>query len=82
MPNKCSLNKRWTVKAYNHFTGTIIHTYALTNDATHCCRYFSGFFMLEDVELSHKGQKYILVQNDLNNCMLSLLNHDNKQTIQ
>ena len=25
------------------------------------------FFMLEDVELNHNGQQYIVVQNDLNN---------------
>ena len=47
----------WHYKAY-------VYT---TDDATHCCSYFSVFLMLDHVELNHKGQQYILVQNNLNN---------------
>ena len=61
-------------KFHRHYKA-YVHT---TNDATHCCSYFQYFYMVDDVELNHKRQQYILVQNDLNN--MQFTSHHNNES--
>ena len=41
----------------------------------------SSFFMLDDVELNHNGEQYILVQNERNSIHLHRLNNNESYVI-